>query len=133
MLFLVPALSLAGIPPLSGFFAKLSLVKAGLNAEQYAIAGTALVVGLLTLFSMTKIWAEAFWKPMPTEPVAETELSLLTPLQTRRLLMPIGALAVLTVVIGLGAELVFTLATSAAEQLLHREGYIQAVMGGGTP
>ena len=133
VLFLVPALSLAGIPPLSGFFAKLSLVKAGLNAEQYAIAGTALVVGLLTLFSMTKIWAEAFWKPMPTEPVAETELSLLTPLQTRRLLMPIGALAVLTVVIGLGAELVFTLATSAAEQLLHREGYIQAVMGGGTP
>src|SRR5690606_9459111 len=89
VLFLVPALSLAGIPPLSGFFAKLSLVKAGLNAEQYAIAGTALVVGLLTLFSMTKIWAEAFWKPMPTEPVAETELSLLTPLQTRRLLMPI--------------------------------------------
>jgi len=130
VLFLVPALSLAGIPPLSGFFAKLSLVQAGLNAEQYAIAATALAVGLLTLFSMTKIWAEAFWKPMPGTPTENAAASLLAPAQTRRLLIPIGALALLTVAIGLGAEFVFTLATGAAEQLLHRESYIQAVMGG---
>src|SRR5690606_11405510 len=65
LLFLIPALSLAGIPPLSGFFAKLSLIQAGLGTGYYAIAAAALVVGLLTLFSMTKIWAEAFWKPFP--------------------------------------------------------------------
>ena len=32
LLFLVPAFSLAGIPPLSGFWGKLVLVKAGLDA-----------------------------------------------------------------------------------------------------
>jgi multicomponent Na+:H+ antiporter subunit D len=70
LLFLVPALSLAGIPPFSGFFAKLALVQAGLAVEQYAIVAVSLGVGVLTLLSMTKIWAEAFWKPMPTSPPA---------------------------------------------------------------
>ena len=56
VLFLVPASPLAGIPPLSGFWAKLSLVQAGLGPQQYAIVAVALAVSLLTLFSMTKIW-----------------------------------------------------------------------------
>ncbi len=130
ILFLIPALSLAGIPPLSGFFAKLSLVQAGLNAGQYAIAATALAVGLLTLFSMTKIWAEAFWKPLPHDAATIAGQQNLAPGQLSRLLLPIGALAALTVAIGLGAEFIFALATGAAEQLLHREGYIHAVLGG---
>jgi multicomponent Na+:H+ antiporter subunit D len=128
-LFLIPAMSLSGLPPLSGFFAKLSLVQAGLFTEQYAIVAAALAVGLLTLFSMTKIWAEAFWKAAPAD-AAASAAQLLTPSQTYPLLAPIAMLAVLTVAIGLGAGPVFSLATSAAEQLLHREGYIQAVMGG---
>ncbi|MDQ4147290.1 MAG: Na+/H+ antiporter subunit D, partial [Pseudomonadota bacterium] len=36
LLFLVSALSLAGLPPFSGFFAKLALVQAGLQLEQYS-------------------------------------------------------------------------------------------------
>jgi multicomponent Na+:H+ antiporter subunit D len=128
-LFLIPALSLAGIPPLSGFFAKLSLVQAGLGTGQYKIVAAALAVSLMTLFSMTKLWAEAFWKPMPHEGTASAELPPATPLKLSELL-PIGLLAALTVAIGLGAQVVFTLALSAAEQLLHREAYIQAVLGG---
>jgi len=38
----VPAFSLAGIPPLSGFWGKLVLVKAGLEAGQYAVTAIAL-------------------------------------------------------------------------------------------
>jgi multicomponent Na+:H+ antiporter subunit D len=129
-LFLIPALSLAGMPPLSGFFAKLSLVQAGLGAGQYAIVAAALMVGLLTLFSMTKIWAEAFWKPSPQDAAADARSQSLTPRQQWTLLLPIGALAASTVTIGLSAEAVFTLATRAAEQLLGREEYIQAVLGG---
>ena len=63
MLFLLSALSLAGVPPLSGFFGKLVLIKAGLGIGQFVLVAAALGVSLLTLFSMTKIWAEAFWKP----------------------------------------------------------------------
>ncbi len=126
ILFLIPAMSLAGMPPLSGFFAKLSLIQAGLAAEQYVIVAIALVVGLLTLFSMTKIWAEAFWK---NPPAASAEPPKLTAGERWNLLLPIGLLALLTVTIGFAAEPVFLLATRAAEQLVDREGYIRAVLG----
>lgn len=129
-LFLIPAMSLAGMPPLSGFFAKLSLVQAGLGAGRYAIVAVALAVGLLTLFSMTKIWAEAFWKSPPADAAAGAGPERPDGGRTTPLLLPIGALAALTVAIGLGAEPVFALARGAAEQLLDREGYVRAVLGG---
>src|SRR5690606_20771502 len=62
IVFVIPAFSLAGMPPLSGFWAKLILVRAGLDVGAYAIVATALLVGLVTLFSMTKIWGAAFWQ-----------------------------------------------------------------------
>jgi multicomponent Na+:H+ antiporter subunit D len=65
VLFMVPALSLAGLPPLSGFFAKFILIRAGVEVEAWWIVGVALLVGLLTLYSMIKIWAEVFWKAQP--------------------------------------------------------------------
>src|SRR4051812_28293953 len=117
-LYLIPALSLAGMPPLSGFFAKLPLLQAGLGMGRYAIVATALVVGLLTLFSTTKIWAEAFWKPGPaagTGPEGQEFRGV------NALLLPIAVLASLTVSIGLAAGPVFVLATRAAGQLINRE------------
>jgi len=60
LLFLIPALSLAGIPPLPGFFGKLFLIKGGFEAQDYFITGIAILVGFFTLFSMVKIWNEAY-------------------------------------------------------------------------
>ena len=37
VLFLIPALSLAGIPPLSGFWAKLVLIRASLEIESWRL------------------------------------------------------------------------------------------------
>ena len=51
ILFIIPAFSLAGIPPLSGFWAKFLLVKAGLELEGYFITFIALFVSLLTFRS----------------------------------------------------------------------------------
>lgn len=79
LLFAIPALSLAGMPPLSGFVAKLALVQAGLADAQFAIVGAALMVGLLTLFSMAKIWHEAFWKDPPRVPAGAEERLLPEP------------------------------------------------------
>ncbi len=67
VLFAVPALSLAGIPPFSGFVAKLSLVDAGFSAGSVAIVVVSLVASALTLLSMSKIWLGAFWRT-PTPP-----------------------------------------------------------------
>ena len=127
VLFLVPALSLAGFPPLSGFWAKFVLIKASLEVGAYVIAATALAVGLLTVFSMTKIWSEAFWKPHPggTSP----SLGLLERRAGLALLAPVAALALLTVTIGLFPEVFVTLATQAAAQLLDPSAYVRAVLG----
>jgi multicomponent Na+:H+ antiporter subunit D len=122
VLFAVPALSLAGMPPLSGFFAKLSLVRAGLAMDQFLITGVALFVGLLTLFSMTKIWAEAFWK----SPLVERQTYGRVPAS---MLLPIAALAVMTVGIGIAAGPLFELAARAAGQLVDRGAYMSAVLG----
>ena len=125
LLFLVPALSLAGLPPLSGFWAKLMIVKAGLEAEHYFLVGTALVVSLLTLFSMTKIWNEAFWK---SDGADYKPLSPDTGL--RWMIAACVALAAVTVSIGFYAEPLVLFANSAAEQLLSPDEYIAAVMKG---
>jgi multicomponent Na+:H+ antiporter subunit D len=134
LLFFIPAFSLAGVPPLSGFFAKLALIEAGLDAKEYAIVAAALGVGLLTVLVMARIWAEAFWKPAPETSApgaADVEVATATePGGLRPLLAPIILLAVLTVLVGLVAEPVFALATRAAHQLMNPAEYIHAVLGG---
>lgn len=129
VLFLVPALSLAGVPPLSGFFAKLALVQAGLARDQFIIVAVALFVGLLTLYSMTKIWTEAFWKPARTANSTTLCHDRSSPKRLRAMVVPITGLAVITVMIGLGVGPLMAVSTRAAEQLLNRSAYIQAVMG----
>jgi len=128
VLFLIPALSLAGLPPLSGFFAKLTIVQAGLQSEQYALVATALAVGLLTLFSMTKIWAEVFWKQAPAPGAAGTAGAVAKRGASWLLLAPIILLAVITITIGLAVEPVYRLATRAAEQLINPTEYIERIM-----
>lgn len=131
LLFLVPALSLAGLPPLSGFWAKLILVRAGLEQGSYAIVVAALAAGLLTLFSMTKIWTEVFWKENPAAGVGESDSSLrdVSPGARLLLLVPSVLLATLTIAIGFAAEPLFALSMEAAQQLLNPEAYIEAVLG----
>ena len=60
-LFMLAALSLAGMPPLSGFFAKLALLTAGVQEAQYGYVSVALLGSLLTLVSMSKIYVYVFW------------------------------------------------------------------------
>ncbi|MBY4893474.1 Na+/H+ antiporter subunit D [Rhodobacteraceae bacterium N5(2021)] len=128
LLFLVPAFSLAGFPPLSGFWAKFILVKAALENGNYWISAVALIVGLLTIYSMTKIWGNAFWKPHPAG--LQPKLSSLPAKDRAALLLPIAALAALTCVIGLFPEPFVLFAERAADQLLNPQLYIDAVLGG---
>lgn len=130
-LFLIPAFSLAGMPPLSGFWAKLSLVQAGFGSEQYVIVAVALFAGILTLFSMTKIWGEVFWKEQGSG--GSPESSLPGPLvggQRLAYFAPIIGLAALTVFIGITVEPLMSVALRAADQLANPALYINAVLLG---
>ena len=123
--FLIPALSLGGIPPLSGFWAKLNLLQAGVETQEWLFLGVALAVGILTLFSMVKIWNESFWKDAAEG--AETSL----PLWPGKPHVVIIAFCCLTLVFSLGGKFVFGLCESAAASLHDPRIYIESVMGGG--
>jgi multicomponent Na+:H+ antiporter subunit D len=122
VLFLVPAASLAGIPPLSGFWAKLGIISAAVDAEAWLVLAAALVAGLLTLLSMVKIWNEAFWKD---DPRATSETTGGRP--PAAMVAPIVALALLTVAIGLAPQTLFEIADRAAAELLDPDAYLAAL------
>ena len=129
VLFLIPALSLAGIPPLSGFWGKLTVIRAGLEQGHGWLAGVALLVGLLTLYSMIKIWNYAFWK----EPPEGAPVSALTGSTRLLMLAPIAALAAVTLTISLWAEPFVAVSLEAAAELLSPDAYIAAVLGPTAP
>ena len=126
-LFLIPAFSLAGFPPLSGFWAKYVVVKAALDLEMWFVAGVSLAVGLLTIFSMTKIWGSAFWPAHPDG--VKPRLSDLPMGDRMALMLPIMALAALTCIIGLFPESFVLFAERAAAQLLDPTDYVTTVLG----
>lgn len=126
LLFLLPALSLAGIPPFSGFVAKLALVSAGAGAGQYLVVAISLAVGLLTLFSMTKIWSNAFWGPVDPKPYEPAAVRL-----GGQVLMTgsTTALVVLSLIITVSAGPLYSLSERAAQDLLDSRVYIETVLG----
>jgi multicomponent Na+:H+ antiporter subunit D len=130
LLFLTAAFSLAGLPPFSGFVAKLALVQEGLNLQHGAIVAVSLVVSLLTLFSMTKIWGGAFWGPPQQggDPVHDDKGLVklrLNPLMLGSTIALVG----LSVVISVAAAPLYQLSERAARTLVEREPYIEAVLG----
>lgn len=124
ILFAIPALSLAGIPPLSGFWAKFVLVKASLEAGVWVAAFFALFTGIFTLLSMSKIWNESFLKAHP-----QAELLGAAGNGPRGAWITVAALALITVAIGLGAGPVMDYAMAASTQLIEAPAYLQLLDG----
>lgn len=122
--FLFQALSLAGIPPLSGFWGKFMIVVEGLAQGEYALITLSLIASVLTLFSMLKIWLGAYWKPTTNiNPDASSG----------RLTAVVAVCTLISLAIGLFAGPVFELATHAATVAMDRPAYIDAVLSAGRP
>lgn len=120
-MFFITALSLAGIPPLSGFFSKFPIVLSSFQEEQYVIGGVALLVGLLTLLSMMKIFSSVYWgKQKHTDAQAKYPVG--------KLLLPVVPLVALTIILGLAAEPIFSYSLLAAEQIMDPSNYIDSVL-----
>lgn len=119
--FLLQAFSLAGIPPLSGFWAKYLVIMEGLEAKQYLLVGVALLTGWMTLYSMLKIWNGAFWGheqkakqyPLPYPSGMAASISILV---------------LFSLLLGFGAEGFIQVASRATEQLVNRREYQEAVL-----
>jgi multicomponent Na+:H+ antiporter subunit D len=130
LLLAVPLFSLVGIPPLSGFWPKLSLVLSGLNQGQYLLVSAMLLASFLTLFVIARLWAEAFWKPgevLEKRPHFNYFANMM-PYKRVLVVLPIALLAAISLYIGFAAEHVQILSERIAMELLDTKSYIRAVL-----
>ncbi len=118
-LFLIAAFSLAGLPPFSGFFAKLILLFAGFELREYWYIAAMLVGSFLTLFSMVKIWSMAYWGERE-QPFQKTNVG--------RLSLGIIVLVGTSMLLAMFIQPVYERALEAGNQLLDRSPYIEAVL-----
>ena len=120
-LFLPAALSLAGFPPFSGFVGKLALVEAGFASSAWIIVAVSLFASILTLFSMTKIWAGVFWgEPRSTSPLRVP----------KGMVLATASLVVVSIVTAVGAEPLVQYAERAATDLMTDDAYRTLVLEG---
>ncbi len=124
VLFALPALSLAGLPPFSGFVAKLALVDAGMATGAYVIVAVSLVASILTLLSMTKIWIGAFWGDVTPSAVPASSRRSVTVMEAAAGLAVAGTIAV-----AVFAGVLWPMCEEIATDLLARGPYVKAVLG----
>ncbi len=134
VLFAVPALNLAGIPPFSGFIAKITLFRAGAESATvwaYAATAAAVLTSFLTLYAVTRIWVSAFWgaerEPFPDADPSD-EVTVGTGLTNRPMVFATSVLVLTGIVISLAAGPLSAMSERAADDLLGGEQYRSVVL-----
>ncbi len=125
-LFFIAAMSLVGLPPLSGFFGKVVLVSESLRGTYYVLAALALATSVLTMLSMLKIWCSACWGRPPgvtTAPPPEK-----VPTSYRLAMTSTATLVAVAISMGLFAEQYMMLSRQAGRMLVDPIPYISAVL-----
>lgn len=123
LLFFVPAMNLAGIPPLSGFLGKVGLLQAGValgTPLAYALVIGGVLTSLLTLYALVKAWNKAFWQVAPEE-VPDIHLP-------RGMVGSTAALVIIGVGLTVVAGPLYGYTDRAAVDLRARTPYIEAVL-----
>ena len=132
--FLLLAFSVAGLPPLSGFWPKLVLVREALADGEGWLAASILLTGLLTTLAIFRVWSFVFWRGGAEGVRDGAENWKLQRFAGRPAIVAYGAcavLVVLTAAIGLHPEPLARTAVAAANGLSQPAAYIGSVFGGG--
>jgi multicomponent Na+:H+ antiporter subunit D len=120
--FGVAAFSLAGMPPLSGFFGKLGVFQAAFESGAWGGLALLVVASIFTLVSMLKIWRFAFQRtPGDAAPKPGTA----------RGSGPLLAMLLLILALGFAAGGVQDYAADAAAALLDGSAYDHALLSAG--
>jgi multicomponent Na+:H+ antiporter subunit D len=133
VLYAIPALTLAGVPPTAGFVAKLALLQAGAPAGAGAVAVAVVVVlaSLLTLYALARVWVRVFWGESVT-PIEDDDPDDEVVVGTARTPLPMylatGALVAVSLAIAVFAGPLSDLTAEAGADLIDRSAYRAAVL-----
>ncbi|SCA87558.1 monovalent cation/H+ antiporter subunit D [Bacillus glycinifermentans] len=119
-MFMISAVSLAGIPPFSGFIGKLKIAEGGFISGEFVITLLMLLSSLLVLYSVMKIFIYGFW--------GEERKDASRNRSVKGFIYPAAILLFLSLAVGIGTEFVAPYFHQAADTLIHPEKYIEAVL-----
>jgi multicomponent Na+:H+ antiporter subunit D len=124
-----------GIPPLSGFWPKISLITASFDSESYWSLAAIIFASFITLVVIAKLWAEVFWKDATEIPVRPKfrYYHKIKNIKRIQIVVPIVFLSLVSLYIGFGAEHIQRLSTRIASELMDNQQYIDAVLNTQTP
>lgn len=127
IMYMIPALNLAGIPPFSGFFGKVGLIQASVDRGHWvdwALIAAGIITSLLTLYAVTRAWNMTFWQEAPEElPVKEIPMGMKA---------SAGALVAISLLISFAAGPINDYTRKAAVELEARSPYIVSVLPTGS-
>ncbi|KUI12988.1 cation:proton antiporter [Mycobacterium sp. GA-1285] len=149
VVFVVPALNLGGIPPLSGFIGKVALLEAGAqdgSVLAWILVGGGVVTSLLTLYVVVRVWTKAFWRSREDAPEGHLSAAVPSALldepediqfvdrdhvgrMPAGMVGPTGALIAAGLALTVLAGPIFAYSERASTEVLDRSEYITAVVG----
>lgn len=120
-MFFITMLSLAGVPPLSGFLGKVLIGQGAVESGAYILLILSFLSALFVLYSLLRVFMNAFW--------GETLISEDEEIPLRKgLVIPSLLLTVITIGLGVGAESISVYVIDAANTLANPSIYIDAVL-----
>ncbi len=129
LLMAVVLFSLAGIPPLSGFWAKVYLIEGSLIENNYIYIAAVLIGSFVTLYVIAKLWTDVFWKSPPTPEAIEDTFKDSPRARKNLLVIPVVMLACVSLYIGFGAENIIRVTQHIAAEMMDTSPYLEAVLG----
>ncbi|SEK40561.1 multisubunit potassium/proton antiporter, PhaD subunit [Pseudoxanthomonas sp. GM95] len=126
VLFLIAAVAVAGLPPLSGFLGKVALLASTPVAHTGLVWSTVLLSSLMVIIGVSRAGVRLFWRvPAQIHEAGPVNPAPARPAETA------AAIVLLTCVVGMSvfAEPLLTYADATAQQLLDTAGYVDHIRG----
>lgn len=120
-LFFITMLSLAGIPPLSGFIGKVYVGQGAIEAGAFVLLAIAFLSSIFVLYSLLRIFLNCFWGETIINEDDDVPLK-------KGMLIPLVLFGILTIALGVGAEVLAPYVSDAARTLTNPDIYIDAVL-----
>lgn len=129
MLFAIPLFALVGIPPLSGFWPKVSLLSGMVASGKWLLFTMILIGSLATLVVVARIWMAFFWKANLSEPVAGFRYFNDYPaLKRKAMAAGMVLLVVASLLVVAGAPKLYAWSNDIAGELLNPGNYLRIVL-----